>query len=42
MTMRSTDVGLEVAAYVLLLYIALSAPAYARAHPHLDPVMVAG
>ena len=29
------------AAYVLLLYIALSAPAYARAHPHLDPMMVA-
>lgn len=25
----------------LLLYIALSAPPYARAHPHLDPVLVA-
>ena len=39
--MRKTGSGLVLAAYLLLLYIALSAPAYARAHPHLDPVMLA-
>lgn len=30
-----------VAAYALLLYIALSAPAYAHAHQQLDPAMLA-
>lgn len=39
--MRSTGVGLAVAGYALLLYMSLSAPAYARAHPHLDPAMLA-
>ena len=34
-------VGLTVAAYVLLLYTALAAPAYARSHSHLDPAMLA-
>ncbi|PYP93570.1 MAG: hypothetical protein DMG65_00350 [Candidatus Angelobacter sp. Gp1-AA117] len=41
MTMRKIGVGLVVAAYLLLLYTSLSAPFYARAHPHLDPVMLA-
>ena len=35
--MRKTGVVLVVAAYIVLLYTALSAPAYARAHPYLDP-----
>ena len=39
--MRKVGVGLVVAAYVILLYISLSAPEYARAHPHLDPAMLA-
>jgi hypothetical protein len=34
-------VGLTVAAYLLLLYTALAAPAYARSHSHLDPAMLA-
>jgi hypothetical protein len=29
------------AGYVVLLYTALSAPAYARSHPHLDPALLA-
>ena len=33
--------GLVLAAYALLLYMSLAAPAYARAHPHLDPAMLA-
>ena len=41
MTKRKIGVGLVVAAYLLLLYISFSAPSYARAHPHLDPVMLA-
>jgi len=41
MTRQKVGVGLVVAAYVLLLYISLSAPFYARAHPHLDPALVA-
>jgi hypothetical protein len=40
-TRQKVGVGLVVAAYVLLLYISLSAPFYARAHPHLDPALVA-
>jgi nicotinamide riboside transporter PnuC len=39
--MRKAGVGLVVAAYMLLLYTSLTAPAYARAHPHLDPVKLA-
>jgi hypothetical protein len=39
--MRKVGVGLVVAAYAVLLYIALSAPAYARAHSYLDPAMLA-
>ena len=34
-------VGLTTAAYVLLLYTALAAAAYVRAHSHLDPAMLA-
>ena len=34
-------VWLTVAAYLLLLYGALSAPAYARSHPRLDTAMLA-
>jgi hypothetical protein len=39
--MRRTGVGLVVTAYAVLLYTSLSAPAYARAHAHLDPAMLA-
>jgi hypothetical protein len=39
--MRKIGVGLVVVAYVLLLYMSLSAPAYARAHQHLDAAMLA-
>ncbi|HEY6371693.1 MAG TPA: hypothetical protein VIX37_14025 [Candidatus Sulfotelmatobacter sp.] len=39
--MRTTGVGFVVAAYAVLLYTALSAPAYARAHAYLDPAMLA-
>jgi hypothetical protein len=39
--MRKVGVGLVVAAYAVLLYTSLSAPAYARAHSYLDPVMLA-
>ena len=35
--MRKSGVGLVVAAYAVLLYTSLAAPASARAHPHLDP-----
>jgi len=41
MSRQRVGVALVVAAYVLLLYISLSAPFYARAHPHLDPVLLA-
>ncbi len=33
---RKVGVGLVVAAYSALLYTSLAAPAYARAHMHLD------
>jgi hypothetical protein len=39
--MRNTGVGLVVAAYALLLFLSLTSPGYARAHPHLNPVMLA-
>jgi hypothetical protein len=39
--MKRIGVGLVVLAYGLLLYMSLAAPAYARAHPHLDPAMLA-
>ncbi len=39
--MRRTGVGLLVTAYAVLLYTSLAAPAYVRAHPHLDPAMLA-
>ena len=39
--MKKTGVGLVVAAYALLMYMSLAGPAYARAHPHLDPMMLA-
>lgn len=34
---RKLGMGFVVFAYLLLVYISLSAPPYARAHPHLDP-----
>jgi len=39
--MRNVGVGLVVVAYALLLYMALSAPAYARTHQYLGPAMLA-
>src|SRR5262245_57957921 len=41
MTRQKIGVGLVVLTYVLLLYMALAGPAYARAHPHLDAAMLA-
>ena len=41
MTRHKVGVGLGVVAYALLLYTSLAAPAYAREHRHLDPVMLA-
>jgi len=41
MNKRNLGIRLVVAAYALLMYVALSAPVYARAHPHLDPVLLA-
>jgi nicotinamide riboside transporter PnuC len=41
MTKQKVGVGLVVAANALLIYISLATPAYARAHPHLDPAIVA-
>ena len=38
---RKVGLGLVVAAYALLLYTSLAAPAYARAHPHMDKAMLA-
>jgi cytochrome bd-type quinol oxidase subunit 2 len=39
MTRQKVGVGLVVAAYVLLLYLSLFTPLYAREHPYLDPVL---
>jgi hypothetical protein len=39
--MRKVGVGLVVAAYVLLIYMSLAAPAYARTHQDLGPAMLA-
>ncbi|HEY7406075.1 MAG TPA: hypothetical protein VIB39_21295 [Candidatus Angelobacter sp.] len=41
MTRQKFGIRLVVAACALLVYIALSAPIYARAHPHLDPALLA-
>jgi len=41
MARHKVGVGLGVVAYALLLYTSLAAPAYAREHRHLDPVMLA-
>jgi len=41
MIIRKVGVGLVVVAYAVLLYTSLSAPFYARAHPHLDQAMLA-
>jgi len=41
MTRHKVGVGLGVVACALLLYSSLAAPAYAREHRHLDPVMLA-
>src|SRR5712692_1337658 len=40
-TVQRVGVVLVVAAYALLLLTALAAPAYARAHPHLDTALLA-
>src|SRR5215510_13561449 len=37
---RKTGIVLVVMCYTLLLYFCLSAPAFAHAHPHLDPVLL--
>lgn len=39
--MRKTGICLVVATYALLLYMALGAPSYAHAHPHLDSALAA-
>jgi len=39
--MRKTGIGLVVAAWVLLLYMALAVPRYAHAHPELGPAVIA-
>ena len=39
--MRKIGVGFVVAAYVLLLYTTLAAPAYARTHQHLGAATLA-
>ena len=41
MTMRKVGVAMVVVANILLVYISLSAPPYARAHTHLDPALLA-
>ena len=38
--MRNAGVGLIVIAYGLLLYVAVSAPAFAHAHPQLGPTLI--
>jgi hypothetical protein len=39
--MRNVGAGFVVAAYALLIYMSLAAPAYARAHQYLGPAMLA-
>jgi nicotinamide riboside transporter PnuC len=39
--MRNAGIGLVVAAYGLLVYMSLAAPAYARTHQYLGPAMLA-
>lgn len=39
--MRKAGIGLVVTAYALISYMSLATLAYARAHPHLDPAMLA-
>jgi hypothetical protein len=39
--MNRAGVGLLLAAYAIFVFIAVSGPLLARAHPHLDPVMLA-
>ncbi|MBZ5507269.1 MAG: hypothetical protein LAO78_17555 [Acidobacteriia bacterium] len=41
MTRQKVGIRMVIAAYALLVYISLSAPLYARAHPHLDPALLA-
>lgn len=41
MNKRDFGIKLVVVAYAILMYVALSAPVYARAHPHLDPALLA-
>jgi nicotinamide riboside transporter PnuC len=39
--MRSAGVSISVVAFALLLYTSLASPAYAKAHPQLNPAIVA-
>jgi len=39
--MRKVGIALLIVAYALMLYMSLSAPAYARAHQYLGPSMLA-
>lgn len=41
MTRQKVGIRMVIAAYAVLVYIALSAPFYAKAHPHLDPALLA-
>ncbi|HZI59047.1 MAG TPA: hypothetical protein VFF39_19855 [Verrucomicrobiae bacterium] len=41
MTRQKLGIRMVVAAYALLVYMAVSSIPYARAHPHLDPVLLA-
>ncbi len=41
MMRQKIGITLLLLAYALLAYISVSAPSYARAHPHLDPAMLA-
>ena len=41
MTRQKIGIWMVIAAYLLLVYIAVSAPFYAKAHQHLDPALLA-
>jgi len=41
MTRQRIGIWMVIAAYALLMYISVSAPFYAKAHPHLDPALLA-
>ena len=41
MTRQKIGIWMVIAAYLLSVYIAVSAPFYAKAHQHLDPALLA-